>query len=345
MRRSSCTISHDAPARHAREHPAARIDGGNRGVGRQAHAERLDHRRHRRRRAHRHAVAGRARHARLDLDHVRRLHLAGLQHLGELPHDACPSRCPRRGTCRSASARRTRRSSAGRTTPRPSAARAWSCRSPSAARRRRTDWRGSTPRRPSPPGCGTASWSGASASRRGSSPGTRSGSRPHRARRRARAARARGNARCTAWPATTCCRCRSPAARRTGRAGCPGSSSTSGATIASRSSLSNHSAERSLRFWSSSCWPCSRVERYAASLLPAALVEHVHLARDRRASPTRSPGFDVRPAVRDEHELRLARPGSGARSRRPSARRRRSRRARRRRAGAGERRGRSGRTP
>ena len=41
-------------------------------------------------------------------------------------------------------------------------------------------------------------------------------------------ARARGSARCTAWPPTTCCRCRSPAGRRTGRAECPGSSSTSG---------------------------------------------------------------------------------------------------------------------
>ena len=76
----------DPPPAHARQQLAPRIDGRNRGVGGQAHAERLDHRRHRRRRAHRHAMAGGARHARLGLDQVRHLHLAGLQHLGELPH-------------------------------------------------------------------------------------------------------------------------------------------------------------------------------------------------------------------------------------------------------------------
>ncbi len=53
------------------------------------------------------------------------------------------------------------RSSAGRSSPRPSAAPAWSCRSRPAARRRRSDCRGSIPRRPCWRGCGTASRSGA----------------------------------------------------------------------------------------------------------------------------------------------------------------------------------------
>ena len=109
----------DAPAGHARQHLAPRVDRRNRRVGRQPHAQRLDHRRHRRRGAHRHAMAGRARHARFGLDHVRLLHLAGLEHLGELPRRACRSRCPRRGTCRSASGRRRCRSSAGRSDAAP----------------------------------------------------------------------------------------------------------------------------------------------------------------------------------------------------------------------------------
>ncbi len=45
---------------------------------------------------------------------------------------------------------------------------------------------------------------------------------------RSRARPVRGSAHCTASPPTRCCRCRSPAGRRTGRAECPGSSSTSG---------------------------------------------------------------------------------------------------------------------
>ena len=49
--------------------------------------------------------------------------------------------------------------------------------------------RGSIPRRPSRPGCGTASSSAASASRRGASPGIRAESRRPRARRSARARR------------------------------------------------------------------------------------------------------------------------------------------------------------
>ena len=208
MRRSSLTIcTMRRPAMRASTRRRESTAGIAAFVGR-PDAERLDHRGHRRRRAHRHAVTGRARHARLHLDHVRFLHFAGLQHLRELPDVRARADvlAAELAVQHRPAGNADRRQVAP--TRRPSAARAWSCRSPSAARRRRTDSRGSTPRRPSPPGCGTASSSGASASRRGSSPGTRSGTRRHRARRRARAARARGNARCTAWPATTCCRCR-----------------------------------------------------------------------------------------------------------------------------------------
>ena len=88
--------------------------------------------------------------------------------------------------------------------------------------------RGSIPRRPCWRDCGTASPSAASASRRATSPGTRAESRRPRARPGARARRARGSACCRASARTRCCRCRSPAGRRTGRAGCRGSSSTSG---------------------------------------------------------------------------------------------------------------------
>ena len=52
----------DAPAGHARQRVAARVGRGNRGVLRQAYAERLDDRGHARRGAHRHAVAGAAVH-------------------------------------------------------------------------------------------------------------------------------------------------------------------------------------------------------------------------------------------------------------------------------------------
>ena len=174
----------DAPARHAREHLAPRVDGGDRRIRRQAHA-----------RAPRPSTPSSTpcpsscsgRPSATCTTRPRPCPPPCISPVLSISvnfhDDACRSRCPRRGTCRSASARRRRRSSAGRTTPRPSAAPAWSCRSPSSARRRRTDWRGSTPRRPSRPGCGTASSSAASPARRGSSPGTRAGSRPHRARR------------------------------------------------------------------------------------------------------------------------------------------------------------------
>ena len=55
MRTSSLDHLDDAPAGQVRERVAARVDGRNRRVVRQAQAERLDHRRHRRRRAHDHA--------------------------------------------------------------------------------------------------------------------------------------------------------------------------------------------------------------------------------------------------------------------------------------------------
>ena len=49
--------------------------------------------------------------------------------------------------------------------------------------RRRADRRGCIPRRPSPSGCGRASWWASSGSRRARSPGTRAGSRPRSTRR------------------------------------------------------------------------------------------------------------------------------------------------------------------
>ena len=88
--------------------------------------------------------------------------------------------------------------SAGRRSPRPSAAPAWSCRSRPAAPRRRAGWRGSIPRRPCWRGCGRASRSAAAASRRATSPGTRAESRRPPARRPSRARRGRGSASCRA---------------------------------------------------------------------------------------------------------------------------------------------------
>ena len=214
---------------------------------------------------------------------------------------------------------------------RPSAATASSCRIPSAARRRRTDSRGSIPRRPSRPGCGTASSSGASASRPGSSPEIRSGSRRRRARRRAHAAQARGNARCTVSPATRCCRCRSPDDRRTGRAECPGSSSTSGGRArrdrGCRTTRSSGACE-ACRMTFCSSRILNYVGRRGAGIAPRA-------SSGERRSPGRTGG-----RARDRRRARscppdsppaghacagspaLRRPGSEARFPLPSARRR-----------------------
>jgi hypothetical protein len=70
---------HDPAARHAREHIAPRVHGGNRGVARHADAERFHHRGHGRGGAHRHAVAVRAVHARFGLVEFLQRDLAGAQ--------------------------------------------------------------------------------------------------------------------------------------------------------------------------------------------------------------------------------------------------------------------------
>ena len=74
---------HDPPARHMRENVAPRVRGGDGGVGRQRHAERLGHAGHRRRGSHRHAVTDRARHARFRVHELLHRHVAG------------PAPCPR----------------------------------------------------------------------------------------------------------------------------------------------------------------------------------------------------------------------------------------------------------
>ena len=74
------------PARHVGEHVAARVGGGDGGVGRQRHAERLGHARHRRRGSHGHAVADRTRHAGLRVHEFPHRHVAGPHHVLELPH-------------------------------------------------------------------------------------------------------------------------------------------------------------------------------------------------------------------------------------------------------------------
>ncbi|SAL70625.1 hypothetical protein AWB67_04097 [Caballeronia terrestris] len=76
----------DAPPRHMREHLTPCIDGRNRRVVRQAHAERFDHRRHRGGRAHRHAVAARAVHARFGFGEFFLRHRPGAHFLRHLPH-------------------------------------------------------------------------------------------------------------------------------------------------------------------------------------------------------------------------------------------------------------------
>ncbi|CAG4924328.1 hypothetical protein LMG31841_05372 [Paraburkholderia saeva] len=75
----------DAAPGQVREHLTARIDRRNRGVMRQTHAERLDHRGHRRRRAHRHAVSARAVHARFGFGEFFLCHRAGAYFLRHLP--------------------------------------------------------------------------------------------------------------------------------------------------------------------------------------------------------------------------------------------------------------------
>src|SRR5450756_1917859 len=60
----------------------------------------------------------------------------------------------------------------------PISSEGWSCRSPPAESRHQEGWRGSIPRRPSTPGCGTASQWAASASRPATSPEIPAENRP-----------------------------------------------------------------------------------------------------------------------------------------------------------------------
>jgi DNA-binding FadR family transcriptional regulator len=76
----------DAPARLAREHVAAAVDGREGRVARQADAQRFDHAGHGARGAHRHAVAMAAVHAALGLEEVLQLERAGAHLLAHLPH-------------------------------------------------------------------------------------------------------------------------------------------------------------------------------------------------------------------------------------------------------------------
>ena len=156
---------------------APRIDGGNRRVAGQRDAQRLDHAGHRRRRAHRHAVALRAMHARFGGGEFLLRHLAGAHVFRHLP-DA------RAGADLLAAELAVQHRPAGNTDRRQVAARrahqqrrAWSCRSPSAARRRPSDCRESIPRHPCWRDCGTASRWAAAAFRPATSPGIRAGIR------------------------------------------------------------------------------------------------------------------------------------------------------------------------
>ena len=164
MRRSSSHHLDDAPAGQVRQHAcAANRPPGSPRCRAAPMPSASTMRRHGRGRAHRHAVAGRARHARLGLHEVVRASSSPALHiLAELARRRCPSRCrwprnlpfsigpPETHDRRQVAARRAhqqRRRGLVAAAP--------------AARRRRSDWRGSIPRRPCWRGCGTASPSAA----------------------------------------------------------------------------------------------------------------------------------------------------------------------------------------
>ena len=101
--RSSQTMStmrFPGPRRH---HRVARVGRRDRGRARQRHAERLGGAGHRRGGAHRHAVAGRAGDAVLDLLPVLGRDRAGAQIRPNISRRRCPSRAHCRASCRAAS--------------------------------------------------------------------------------------------------------------------------------------------------------------------------------------------------------------------------------------------------
>jgi hypothetical protein len=75
----------DAPPRRARDHVAPAVDRGIGGVAGQAEAERLDHRRHRARRPHRHAMAVAAAHAAFGVEEVGEPERSGTHLLAHAP--------------------------------------------------------------------------------------------------------------------------------------------------------------------------------------------------------------------------------------------------------------------
>ena len=222
---------HDAPAGQMRHHPAAAVDRRDRGIARQRHAQRLGHARHRRGGAH--GVAGAGRRGSSPASASRNSaggHLAGLHRLGELPQMRCPSRPVRRGTSRSASARRRPGSSAGRRWPPPSAALGVVLSQPTSSTTPSIGW----PRmrfldRPSRQRLRNIIAVGRKRALAGPRrPATRpAGRRPRRCRASPARARSRRWALQGVELATRCCRCRSPGGRRTGRRAGPGSSSSS----------------------------------------------------------------------------------------------------------------------
>jgi hypothetical protein len=87
LRQALILVDHvdHAPARHPRQHVAAPVDSGIGGVAGQPQAQRLDHRRHRARRAHGHAVTVAAVHAALGVEEVLQLEGPGAHLLAHAP--------------------------------------------------------------------------------------------------------------------------------------------------------------------------------------------------------------------------------------------------------------------
>ncbi len=173
----------DAAAGQVRLGVSAGVHGRNRRVVRERQAERFDHARHGRRRAHHVARPARPRHARLGLHELLQAHRAGLDFLAEPPDVgaraelraavlAVEHRPARHDERRQVAARRAhderRRGLVA------------AAQQHDAVDRVR---RGSTPRRPCWPDCGRASRSGAGWSRRATSRGTRTARRPPPRRR------------------------------------------------------------------------------------------------------------------------------------------------------------------
>ena len=170
---------HDAPPGQMRHHAAAAVHRRNRGVARQRHPQRLDHRGHGARRCPSCCTTRGSG----DIDasastNSSARHLAGLHGLGELPQMRAR---PDPFAPEIAVQHRPAGDHDGRQVARGRAhqqARAWSCRSRPGRRRRPSAGRGWFPRPPSRQGCGTSSRWGGSRIRRRENTGTITGKPP-----------------------------------------------------------------------------------------------------------------------------------------------------------------------